>query len=524
MSTTTAAQAALSLLDMPPPEMVDPTAALPKLQPKQKSAAESDATVLIYGGGAGGGKTFFELWLAAAFHHVRKYRALILRRKQSQLTEGGAIWDESLQMYSPLGSIPVSTPKHRHTFPSGATITLGGCEHEKDVKNYDGAQYSVIAFDQLEQFTAYQFFYIGFSRLRSMAGVPARVICTANPVHQDDKVGGWLARLIMSKNGWVCPESGFPIPDMSGVIRWFYRGEDDEVHLFKSIEEAREAFPKKKNDPISITFIPALIQDNMVLLEKNPQYEAGLNELPWIERQRLLGGNWKVSGKGGGIIKSEWFRRMPYNPAKPAEAVSEDMEFWSPVPGGPSLVRAWDLAGSADKGDRTASVKMGYSSQMELFIITDAFAGQWSTGEVLARILATVIEDGPRVVQVIPIDPAQAGKYQARDLRARIDRACRDAHMEPPTVRFVGTSGKSKYERSEPFRRAVEPSLVGSDGVPEIYGRVAIVEGQNTDDCLNEFHQYDATTNCRDDYLDAASDAYDVALQIASAVPAGQVY
>ena len=46
--------------------------------------------------------------------------------------------------------------------------------------------------------------------------------------------------------------------------------------------------------PISVTFIPAKVFDNPVLLRVNPEYSTWLLSLPLLERERLLGGNWKI--------------------------------------------------------------------------------------------------------------------------------------------------------------------------------------------------------------------------------------
>jgi hypothetical protein len=51
--------------------------------------------------------------------------------------------------------------------------------------------------------------------------------------------------------------------------------------------------------PISVTFIPATVFDNPILLQANPDYCAWLLSLPTLERERLLGGNWKIRPAAG---------------------------------------------------------------------------------------------------------------------------------------------------------------------------------------------------------------------------------
>ena len=57
--------------------------------------------------------------------------------------------------------------------------------------------------------------------------------------------------------------------------------------------------------PISVTFIPATVFDNPALLQVNPEYLAYLLSLPLLERERLLGGNWKIRPAAGLFFKRE---------------------------------------------------------------------------------------------------------------------------------------------------------------------------------------------------------------------------
>jgi hypothetical protein len=62
--------------------------------------------------------------------------------------------------------------------------------------------------------------------------------------------------------------------------------------------------------PISVTLIPVTVFDNPALLQVNPEYLACLLlSLPLLERERLLGGNWKIRPAAGLYFKREWCRR-----------------------------------------------------------------------------------------------------------------------------------------------------------------------------------------------------------------------
>ena len=71
---------------------------------------------------------------------------------------------------------------YRWTFPSGATLSFGYLNHDKDKYRYQSAAFQFIAFDELTQFPFEHYSYL-FSRLRKLAGVtiPLRMRGGTNP-------------------------------------------------------------------------------------------------------------------------------------------------------------------------------------------------------------------------------------------------------------------------------------------------------------------------------------------------------
>lgn len=143
-----------------------------------------------------------------------------------------------------------------------------------------------------------QFFYL-MSRNRSTTGVPSRIRATCNP----DSTS-WVAELIQ---WWIDQDTGFPIPERDGVVRFFVR--TDEGIITASSESAlwekTQDFyggDKRKFLPKTLTFIRSKLEDNQMLMEKDPSYMASLANLPLADRQRLLDGNWLVSTNEG----AEW--------------------------------------------------------------------------------------------------------------------------------------------------------------------------------------------------------------------------
>ncbi len=506
------AEAALALLTLPEPPKLDVAKELdlPAPQPgMQTVASESEADVIFVGGQAGPGKSWWLFRECMRHHQVAGWKALVLRRKGSQALESGGVWDATSEMYRAYGAVSVQSPKMRHTFPSGSTVTAGGCQHDANRFDFDSSEYGFIGFDQVEQFTETMFWYIAMSRTRAMTGIRSRVGATANPVTEKDKVGGWLCKLLMD-GGWVSRDTGYALDDMSGVVRWLYRKDSGPGFDFFDSKEgavkARPAMASRGAQPISVTFIPGKLEENPALEAADPKYRSRLEALPWIERQRLLGGNWKVSAEGGGICRREWFRRLPRDPGSVSYGQPIDEKFYR------KSVRAWDLAGtdaSEDHAkDRTASVKSGRAKKSGRFVIRDCFAVQLGPRAVLDLIVRTaLLLDGPRVVVRIPQDPGQAGKSQVLHITTAIREAFAEDGRRPPKIVAKVVRG-SKLKRGEPFYTDAEPARTSADGEVELYGNIDAVECPQLDDCLDELHHMDGSDGCADDFWDACADAH----------------
>jgi terminase large subunit-like protein len=130
----------------------------------------------LYGGQAGGGKSEGLLMGAAAFVGEPSYRGLILRRTFGDLAQ---LIERSQVLYRLRGGSYNKTD-HLWTFPSGATIEFGHCEHDDDRFKYQGRQYSFLGIDELTLLSKVVYTYL-LSRLRSVAGLAIFVRCSANP-------------------------------------------------------------------------------------------------------------------------------------------------------------------------------------------------------------------------------------------------------------------------------------------------------------------------------------------------------
>lgn len=109
----------------------------------------------------------------------------------------------------------------------------------------------MIGFDELTHFSKHQFFYM-LSRNRTDSGVAPYVRATCNP-----DADSWVADFI---KWWITPETGYPIPERSGVIRYMVRLNDEIIWGDSKEELAAQGYDAQ--DVKSVTFIASTYQTN----------------------------------------------------------------------------------------------------------------------------------------------------------------------------------------------------------------------------------------------------------------------
>lgn len=338
----------------------------------QEQALSSSADIVIYGGSAGGGKTYALLlamlrWVLNPF-----FTCLIFRRNLTQVRNPGGLWDTASTIYPNLGAVP-NRATFAWKFPSGCSICFGHLEHEDAKLLYQGSQMSVIAFDEGTHFSESQFWYL-LSRARNpAAGIPSQVWVTCNP-----DPDSWVRALI---DWWIGPD-GYPIPERSGVVRYFVRRRGI-LYWADNPDELLARFPKAR--PKSLTFVRATLDDNKILQERNPDYQASLEALPEVEMMRLLRGNWNIRVSAGKIYRREKFVVLDALPVGPYREV-----------------RFWDLAATekqqtSEEPCYTASCKMRLYTGGEyrgLVMIVHASEDHWSVADTNTHIRNIANQDG----------------------------------------------------------------------------------------------------------------------------------
>lgn len=193
-------------------------------------------------------------------------KQIIFRRTFADLEK--SLIRVSMEMF-PRDLASYNSSKHVWKFINGSIIDFGYIDNEKDVYQYQSAEYDVIRFDELTHFTEYMYVYM-ISRCRGANTFPKGIKSSTNP-------GG-------VGHTWV-------------KKRFIDIGEPNKIH--EVINESGTSTTR--------TFIPSLVQDNKFLLENDPDYVKRLDNLPEKERKALKYGDWDIYD---GVFFPEFSRRI----------------------------------------------------------------------------------------------------------------------------------------------------------------------------------------------------------------------
>ena len=451
---------------------------------------QSKAKVLFSGGSAGSGKSFLLLISVLQYVDCPFWRGVIFRRTQPELRDPGGLFDEAMALYMSLDEKDRPIPKLQDLsfkFPSGAILKLAGMEHDKDRMRWHGSQLTWVAWDELCTFSDVQYWYL-MSRLRSKSKYPTMVRATMNP-----DPDSFVFEII----GWyINQETGFPIEERAGVIRWYIR-RDGELMWGDSKQELKDKYGENVR-PVSFSFIPATIKDNPVVLKNNPDYIADLESLKRVDRDRLLHGCWTAREEASGYFKREFLHK-------------EDS-----IPLNAICCRAWDKSSAVPTEkekfpDFTASIKLYKTPEGEYFISGEAhpenrddydkemflkFRAKPGRRDLIIQKQA--LFDGSDCVVVLPQDPGQAGATEY------VESAKKLAGQGIIVKKDPVVSTKSKLQKYSPVAAAIEN------------GFVHIVESTFTNKhtleaFLKENESFDGSRSTRkrkDDWPDTLATAY----------------
>lgn len=366
----------------------------------QTQFLSSTARECLYGGAAGGGKSAGLVAGPLRWAHKKSFLAVTFRRETDQLDD---LVTKSKALYSQCSPEArfVATPHHQCTFPSGARHRYAHCQNVDDATNFQGREINLLQLDELTHFVKEQYLELN-SRVRSTdPDLPRFSRLTTNPggVGHDwvfERWGAWLNPDFEAPGLHPRVENDVKLPPARpGEILWILHTENDgEVYV-----------PKGTPKALSRQFIPALLEDNPHLTKNDPTYEQTLLDNDPVRREQLRRGNWLIRPAAGLYFKRSYFTIVP---APPARVMMR--------------VRWWDRAGT-DPRKKTAAQKandpdwtvgLRYSrDEHGIFYIEDVVRFRGNPHAVQRTICQTTEMDGQGTMVAWPIDPGQAGLFEA---------------------------------------------------------------------------------------------------------------
>lgn len=233
---------------------------IPPPSEKQRCFFMSKARFVGYGGARGGGKSWaMRTKLVLLCFRYPRLKCLLLRRTLPELKENHLV-----PLLTLLGeSVSYKASDRCFEFPNGSYLKLGYCDKDTDVYKYQGQEFDVIGIEECTHFTWEQVSFLMTANRTTRVGFSPRMFFTGNP-------GGvghtWFRRLFVK-----------------GIYNLGERKEDYE-------------------------FIPATVDDNKILMERNPEYVTVLEALPEKLKQAHRYGNWDV-------FEGQFFEELKDDPA-----------------------------------------------------------------------------------------------------------------------------------------------------------------------------------------------------------------
>ena len=234
-------------------------------QPKQKEFMMAHTKYVAFGGARGGGKSWSvrekAKRLALKWPGIK---ILIIRKTYTDLRDNHIL---PLRADLPSSLAPYKETDKAFCFQNGSRIKCSYFANDSDALQYQGQEYDVIFLEEATQFTELVFNVLK-ACLRGANDFPKRMYLTCNP----DGIGFlWVKRLFVT----------------------------------------RDYLPEE--NPDEYMFIQSLVDDNQILIEKNPDYVKQLDSLPEGMRERWRYGSWDVSeGQYFGEFRREIHTVQPF--------------------------------------------------------------------------------------------------------------------------------------------------------------------------------------------------------------------
>lgn len=387
----------------------------------QMAMFTSPADIVVGGGAAGGGKTVWLLLEAARHVHVKDYTAIVFRRQYNDIVGPGGLWDTSEEIYKALSGTP-NRGRASWSFPAGAEIKFGHLNKESDKYRHQGLAYTGLLFDEFSHYSKSQLFYL-LTRNRNFGECSIRPFCrmAGNP-DADHFIADFVS-------WWWNPETGYPIDERAGKIRYFVRNADsDEVEWVSP--DYRDEYG---NAPKSVTFIPSKLDDNK-MMPNIAEYRASIMEEDKVNRERLVFGNWLISYSGG-MFDPTWFEIVDEVP----EEIREK--------------RYWDLAATEEDEEKAKDPDYTAGAKGDIvdgdFYVTDVKSFRKTPGSAVLEMKRTAKNDGKNVDVWWEEEKGGSGKYTSEYMMQVFE----GYNASPDPVEHIKTERAAKWAAWAEFGR-----------------------------------------------------------------------
>lgn len=212
---------------------------------KQDAVMKLRNRFIAYGGARGGGKSWMvRKWAILNSLRYKGLKVLIIRATYSELEKNHIrpMREETR------GFARYKEQKKLLTFVNGSTIEFGYCANEKDMERYQGGEWDLIFIDEASNIPE-ECIKKFIPCVRGVNDFPKRTVYTLNP-------GG------------------------------------RSHHYFKRLFIDRDF--REGENPDDYAFVQALVQDNVALMQSQPEYLKDLEALPEKLRKAWLEGRWDI--------------------------------------------------------------------------------------------------------------------------------------------------------------------------------------------------------------------------------------
>lgn len=223
----------------------------------------------------GGGKTEALLAMPLRWAHHPQHRAIILRRERKLLQE---IIDRARVLYRDVFNADLwHETELRFKLPTGAFIHFGYAENEKDIEKFKTFEFNLVCFDELTEFTEYQYSFMLTRNRAKAADLPLMLRTATNP-------GG---------------------EGMAWVDKRFIGVQPDGSELYVPYKVYEHSVRIEGMEDLSLTRqrIPSTVFDNP-RLPNRMEYIAGLGDMSPEDQEAYLYGRWHK-------FKGQFFPKMP---------------------------------------------------------------------------------------------------------------------------------------------------------------------------------------------------------------------